>query len=296
MSKGIIMFAHNNQEIDYFKIACINALLIRKNLNIKNISLITDIGTLEYAKNNLDENFINYCFENIIIDKSNEIYKIKNNRTYRDTSINQKSLPFYNNNHFVAYELSPYDETLFIDADYLVLSDRLNLCWNSQSNIMINKNIKEVYTERNTENLKIENYGIDLYWATVVYFKKTEESKHFFNLVEHITKNYQYYKDLYNLPKKLFRNDFAFSIAIHIYNSYGSLQMIDDLPNNTLLKVFDRDDIHNVEFNKIIFLLEKPIEKEQYTVCSVKDVDVHVMNKWSLTRNFDKFVELYYEK
>ena len=30
MSKGVIMFAHNNSEIDYFRLAVVNALLVQK--------------------------------------------------------------------------------------------------------------------------------------------------------------------------------------------------------------------------------------------------------------------------
>ena len=35
MTHGAVLIAHNNNEIDYLKIACINALMIKKNLNIK---------------------------------------------------------------------------------------------------------------------------------------------------------------------------------------------------------------------------------------------------------------------
>ena len=30
-NKGFLMFAHNNSEIDYFRLAVVNALLIQKN-------------------------------------------------------------------------------------------------------------------------------------------------------------------------------------------------------------------------------------------------------------------------
>ena len=38
--KGVIMFAHNNSEIDYFRLAVVNALLVQKNLGIKNITVV----------------------------------------------------------------------------------------------------------------------------------------------------------------------------------------------------------------------------------------------------------------
>jgi len=36
-NKGFLMFAHNNSEIDYFRLAVVNALLIQKNTGVKNI-------------------------------------------------------------------------------------------------------------------------------------------------------------------------------------------------------------------------------------------------------------------
>ena len=39
-TRGVLMFAHNNTEIDYFRLAVVNALLVQKNLGIKNIVLL----------------------------------------------------------------------------------------------------------------------------------------------------------------------------------------------------------------------------------------------------------------
>ena len=50
MSKGFMMFAHNNSEIDYLKLAVVNALLIQKNLGVKNITVVTDPHSLEHAE------------------------------------------------------------------------------------------------------------------------------------------------------------------------------------------------------------------------------------------------------
>jgi len=42
MSRGVIMFAHNNEEIDYFKLAVVNALLVQEHMGIKNVTVVTD--------------------------------------------------------------------------------------------------------------------------------------------------------------------------------------------------------------------------------------------------------------
>ena len=46
MSKGFIMFAHNNNEIDYPKLAVVNALIIKQNCNIKDVTVVTNPSKL----------------------------------------------------------------------------------------------------------------------------------------------------------------------------------------------------------------------------------------------------------
>ena len=38
-----------------------------------------------------------------------------------------------------------------------------------------------------------------MYWATVVYFKKTPYVESFFNVVKDVKENWNYYKDLYEI-------------------------------------------------------------------------------------------------
>ena len=41
-SKGILIFAHNNEEIDYLKLATINAYYIKENLDIHDLTVVTN--------------------------------------------------------------------------------------------------------------------------------------------------------------------------------------------------------------------------------------------------------------
>ena len=132
------MYAHNNTEIDYFKIACANALMVQKNLKVP-VTLVTDDGTVSWGKKALGEDFVNQCFEDIIVVDRN--YQFDNLRNFSDTSNSTKTLQFYNCNHWEAYDLSPYDETLFIDTDYLIMSSALENCWGSSHEVMIDHRI-----------------------------------------------------------------------------------------------------------------------------------------------------------
>jgi hypothetical protein len=292
MTRGVLMFAHNNTEIDYLKIACANALMIKKNLQVS-VTLVTDSSTLQWGKTSLGEEFINSCFEKLIeVDRN---YSFTNMRNFSDTSYNVKSLQFYNCNHWAAYELSPYDETLFIDCDYLIMSDALSNCWGSTNDIMINHSVYSPIDDIKPYSKRVDDIGIRLYWATVIYFRKSDMAKFLFDFVHEIQENYTYYRDLYSISSSMYRNDVAFSIAIHTLNGFSDVEpVIKQLPIPALLMSWDVHDIQDVqEINNINLFLEKPGERGIYILTKLKNIDVHIMNKWAINRYSDKLIELY---
>lgn len=292
MTRGVLMYAHNNTEIDYFKIACANALMVKKNLKVP-VTLVSDEGTVSWGRQALGKELVEDCFESIILVDRN--YTFKNPRSFNDTSFSSKNLQFYNCNHWQAYELSPYDETLFIDADYLIMSDALSKCWGHHKDFMINHTIQSPYGDEPHTKF-IDDFGIRLYWATVIYFKKSEIAQHLFSLVKHVQENYRYYKDLYYFSNGMFRNDNAFSIAVHTMNGYvtGNSFLIDELPIKSLLMAWDTGDIHSIPgINDIILYVEKSESKGTYLLTRLKNTDVHIMNKWAINRFSDRLIELY---
>ena len=294
MSRGVLMYAHNNSEIDYFKIACANALMVKKNLGVP-VTLVTDEGTLDWSKTQLGNDFINECFENVLL--VNRDYNFDNKRNYADTSHSNKSLQFYNCNHWEAYNLSPYDETLFIDADYLIMSNALSNCWGSNRDIMIDHRIFTPGEAIDPYTKHVDEFGIKQYWATVIYFKKSELAESVFTTVRHIQENYFYYKQLYYFANGMFRNDNAFSIAVHMLNGFTDTNyVIDNLPISGLLMSWDTGDINDINgINDITVYVEKA-ERGTYTLARFKNQDIHIMNKWSINRFSDKLIELYRDK
>jgi hypothetical protein len=131
----------------------------------------------------------------------------------------------------------------------------------------------------------ISEVGPTFYWATVVFFRKTKENKIFFNLVKHIQENWNHYKTLYQIRQSTFRNDFAFSIAIHIMNGYKQGNFAKPLPGK-MFYTTDRDLLIELDNTKFTFLLEKQ-NSNGYFPAVVYDNSVHVMNKYSLSRIID---------
>lgn len=290
-TRGVLMFAHNNTEIDYFRLAVVNALLVQKNLGIKNITVVTDPHSLAQGEKTLGKRLIKKAINNIVVIDKDIQFKAKNQRLYKDTSHTAKYLPFYNVNRCDAYDISPYDETILIDVDYLILSDTLNSCWGHNNELMMNWKFQDIMYERKDPSLnRLYDMGITMYWATVVYFRKTEYVESFFNIVKHVKDNPQYYKDLYKWHGTLYRNDFSFSIAAHVMSGFVD-KGIPQLPT-TLYKSFDTDDIHSaVDENTIVMYLEKPRSPGDFMLTKWQGIDLHIMNKWAINRVSEELLE-----
>lgn len=291
MTRGVLMYAHNNTEIDYLKIACANALMVRKNLGVP-VSVVTDQGSLRWCEKSLGKEFIENCFDKILVKTPDHTFE--NIRNYSDTSFSTKQLKFYNCRHWEAFQISPYDETLFIDSDYLIMSPALNLCWGGDDEFLINSKIFTPGEDKDPYFKHIDDFGIRQYWATVIYFRKTLFSKFIFELVQHIEENYNYYHQLYYFSTHMFRNDYAFSIAIHMLNGFSeSTSIINELPIPGLLMSWDTNDIYKLNgLNDITLYTEKQIPGT-YTLSRLKNQDVHIMNKWSVSRVADELIKIY---
>lgn len=285
MTKGVLIFAHNNPQIDYGLMAIISGGLAKKNLKVP-VSLVTDKWTIAWLK---ESNM--YSKAESIFDKIIEVEKpvTKNYRKLHD-GFNSQTIPFENSNRFSVWDLSPYDKTLMIDSDYLVFSTILNEYWDIDAPVMMSHSMNDITGDRaGILDNRVSETGIHMFWATTVMFDKSPESQFFFKLVDFIKDNYRYYADLFRFNPKQFRNDIAFSIAKHIMNGFET-EFVYTLP--PVFTIFDKDILLDVDKEKLIFLIDKPLDCGSFWASATEDVDVHVINKQSIIRNKDKLLEL----
>lgn len=283
-SKGCLLFAHNNSEVDYSKLAILSASLVKKYLDIPS-TLVTDIFTHNWMIESGLIDTANNVFEKIIVI---EFSNTGNTRVLHDGQ-DKKIVPFTNSTRASAYELSPYDHTLLIDSDFLIFSNTLNQYWDLPGAVKIAPYASDInHTDRLGYHDKfISDTGVHLYWATTVMFDKSKESKMFFDLVETIRENYRHFADLYMFNNKQFRNDIAFSIAKHIFDGF-STNFDTTLP--PLLTVLDTDILNSVEGNKLTLLISSN-RSDSYVPATINGLDVHIMNKQSIIRNYDILME-----
>ena len=131
---------------------------------------------------------------------------------------------------------------------------------------------------------RVSDKTIPMYWATIIYFTKSDTAKNVFDLVSHIKENYNYYRTVYDISESKFRNDFAFSIAVHMLKGFEpSTEWPKDLPSDMWVST-DRDIL--IDASTSIKLLAH--NSYDYIPVNLKDATVHVMNKFSLNSFIDK--------
>ena len=285
MTRGILIYAHNNRTVDYALMAIISGGLAKKHLG-QPASLVTDQNTVDWMVTSKIYDRAETIFENIFVvprPGSN------NSRRLYD-GIERSVVPFINTNRYSAYDITPYQRTLLIDADFLVFSNRLAEYWDADSNVMIAESINDIYDQQRLgyHDRYVSDVGIKLYWATTVMFTKNTYSKMFFDLVRHVQDNYQYYADTYRFDPKQYRNDIAFSVAKHVLEGFEK-SSCGCLP--AVLTLQDRDIIDSVDADKLTVLVSPKLDANYCAAC-LRGIDIHVMNKQSMVRHSDRLLEL----
>ena len=280
MSKGVLVYARNNSQVDYIKQAYYLALQIKKYMDLPT-TVATD--SVDYLKTAFPD------YENVF-DHIIELDWTTNytHKRYQDGTLSGRQLEFKNDSRTLSYDLTPYEETLLLDTDYIVVNDVLVKAFEQNQDFLIYKTGYDLANFRDYSEFDyISDTSVDFYWATCVFFRKTETNKIFFDLVTHIEENYDHYCKVYQLRTNYFRNDFAFSIAIHMMNGFQSGPFAGQLPGK-LYHIIDKDILHRINKNKLLFLVEKEKYLGEYTLTETSGLNVHVMNKFSLMREIDK--------
>lgn len=265
MSRGALLFAFNSPKYDYYKMAVATAKRINHFLKMP-VTVVTDEKSVPEIPD--------YQFDNVII-----VEPDKNN--IRDHSV------WINKGRYQAYNLSPYDETLLLDTDYMVNSDKLlklfelntDFCCHDTTSFLMHPGVAQEV---------LSAYSFKTLWATVVMFKKTQRAKQIFECLEMVQKNYDHYANIHNFIAGVFRNDYALTLATRIANGHTSPQE-DVIPwnlvhvgkNTSVYK--NNDDEFNTEYTVMYDNWQRGKIRKEY--CIIKDTDFHVMNK-------DIFMEL----
>lgn len=273
---GAVIFAQNSSYLDYTKMAVFAADRVEKYLGIP-VTLVTDDAQ------RLEKNYANHGFDKVIEIRESSNGQVKQ---FHDGIFDRKVAEWKNFSRGSVYDLSPYNTTLVIDSDYIICSSLLKAAFDRDADLQIYKNSLDLAQGRPNGFKTINQYSIPFYWATTFIFKKGLVMKSFFDIVQHIKDNWDYYRMVYSIGSHVFRNDFAFSIAIHIMNGKMPGDFAMELPG-TMTYITDCDFLIDITDSDMRLLVEKPGSIGQYHVARTRGLDVHVINKQSLIRVID---------
>ena len=290
MSRGVLIHGRNNEQIDYALIALCNALAIKAHLHVP-VCLATDEGTVAWLRTSQPNRLVERAFDHIVCVEADAASE----RRFCDTRSTTRVLPWYNTTRSDSYALTPFDETLLIDADYLILDDTLRHVWGSANDVMINRDVVSLdHSPVPTREAWLEDTGIQLCWATCMYFRKSLLAEMLFDMVRHVRANYDYYGLVYGFPVQLYRNDYAFSVAIHMMSGFTRCDDIPTLPSPFLFTSFDCDELIDVPTkDDLTFLMNDRNDQWKFTLTRTKGISVHVMNKFSIVRQAAKLISYY---
>jgi len=186
MTTGALIFARNNEEIDYVAMAQWSAKNIERHLGIPT-HIITDDAV--------------------------------NNNTRHFTDVG--NVTWHNHNRMDAYRLSPWDRTLVLDADYVVASDQLKVLLEIDQDFLAHRWAYDVTGCNNFEGLNyFGDHRMPMWWATVMMFRKSKHAELIFDSMQMIRDNWTHYRNLYKSTTATYRNDHALSIALGIVNGH----------------------------------------------------------------------------
>jgi hypothetical protein len=289
-NNGVCFFAYNNSDINYVKLATLSALYVKKFMKNNNTCLITEQGDYSYLCDSLGDELVDKAFDEVVL---TTVQHKHNLRTHFDSPWSKFTSEFKNSNKNLINTYSPFDKTLLLDIDYFVRNDNLDYLFDSDANVAMYQQAKNLKHE---SPFLYEQYlnpvGIPMWWSTVVYFDKSEISDMFFDIWSHVADNYDFYKFLYNFPGQLFRTDYCVSIATHIMNGMNTGDIIHEINDKTMVYMDQKDDLLEVKdaTDWIFFANDRKEPWKDILTRNTFD-NIHMMNKRSIDRNWDILME-----
>jgi hypothetical protein len=253
MTKGVLLFAHDNGDVNYTAIAAWSASRIHQHLDVP-VSLVTD-QQLKF----------DHPFDQVIIAEA-------------ESNSHRKQAPWKNMGRYRAGELTPYDHTILLDVDYVVCSDQLRCLFNTDQCLVSMRWARDITGRIDDENLNyFGRHRMPSAWATVVSWKRSKIADHVFGMMQMIQQNWQHYLNLYGVSDPKFRNDFALAIASNTV--WGHIGEWPSIPW-TMSNVHEGVDLSQIDADE--FTLRYIDQQTRPKTFNIKNMDFHAMCKQSL--------------
>jgi len=215
-TKGYLILAQNSDSNDYVRMAYVLALSIKLSQDkVNSVCLVTDVvDSVPYHYREAFDHIIEIPWYD---DALKSEWKIEN--------------------RWKIYHVTPYDETILLDADMLFLTNIDNRWkyFTENYDLFIASNVSTYRNEIVTENYYRKTFidnNLPNTYSAFTYFKKSKLAEEFWTLVEIIVKNWKefYDKFLLNSKPKHLSIDVVFALAIKILDIEESVTTKFDYP------------------------------------------------------------------
>ena len=187
MTTGALIFARNNEHIDYVAMAEWSSRNIARHLGIPT-HIVTDDSRTDSGS-----------------------------RYFTDVG----TVTWHNLNRMDAYRLSPWDRTLVLDADYVVATDQLRSVIDCDEDFLAHRWAFDITGCNDFTGLNwFGDVSMPMWWATVMVFNKSRHAELIFDTMAMIRDNWTHYRNIYKNSVSTYRNDHALSIALGIVNGH----------------------------------------------------------------------------
>lgn len=259
MTTGALIFAFNAEQIDYLAMAAWSARNIHRHLNIP-VCVITNEQSIPS----------DYEFDQVI----QTTVRPPSRRHFQDIG---DTIFWYNANRIDAY-MSPWDQTLVLDADYVVASDQLKIVLEAKQNFLAHRWAYDVTSQQPFNDLNwFGKHKMPMWWATVMMFRRSVEAELIFDSMKMVHDNWLHYRYLYRNPRATYRNDHALSIALGLVNGHTTNHagipwgLATLTPSHELIQV--AEDHYRISF-------QNSINQRRYV--EIHNQDFHAMGKGHL--------------
>ena len=213
MTTGALIFAFNNETTDYVKMAAWSAERVRHFLQIP-VAVVTDLDAGDPRVSGFDRVITTHATTG-------------GTRWFEDYAA---TVSWHNAGRTDACNLSPWDQTLVLDSDYVVSSNSLAKYFDAPQDFLA---FREAYNLADPRAEFMSTFGrnrFPMWWATVMLFRKSPTAQYIFDCMTMIKSNWQHYRELYGISEKHYRNDYALSIALGIVS--GHTLQVDSFPGS----------------------------------------------------------------
>lgn len=254
---GVLFFCFDNGLIDYTRLTRLATKLVHENLKLP-VCVVTDTRHTDFGADHV-----------VYVEKPEEATP----RYFGDYAA---TATWYNVGRECSLDLTPFQHTIVLDSDYLVLSNVLFKYAALPLGLSRSAFFLGGTSDRDMSYMPLTN--MPMYWATVIVFDSNSwPAEVFFSAMKRLKRNWNHIASLSGLDPSLYRNDYVATMSLAVIQENRWSREY-DLPIQLVTAGFDCT-VSSLDLESNTLCLGR-VNSTQ--TLRIREIDVHVFNKKSL--------------